>query len=174
LLYFVREKEDNHKIKRHEFLFSHNDIIDTFPIIIRAWYCFNKDLAPIRKHLIESIRFKKVFTSLDFLIIVQALEGYHRRFVDRNDNIFLKKRIEGLLGLFLDVHKVSNNPINVTHVVSSRHYYSHFYEKDGNVLDGVELFKLTEQLRVLLICCVLRLIGFDTKLIDKLLSKIYN
>lgn len=173
LLYFVREKEDNHKIKRHEFLFSHRDIIDTYPVIIRTWYGFNKDLAPIRKHLIESIKFKKVFTSLDFLIIAQALEGYHRRFVDKkNDKIFLKERIEGLLGLFLDVQKVSNYPINITHVVNSRHYYSHFYEKNDNVLDGLELFKLTEQLRVLLICCVLRLIGFDTKLINKLINNI--
>lgn len=171
LLYFVREKGDNHKTKRHEFLFNHKDIIDTFPVIIRAWYGFNKDLAPIRKHLIESIRLKKVFTSLDFLIIVQALEGYHRRFVDKNDKIFLKERIEGLFGLFLDVQKVSNNRINIAHVVSSRNYYSHFYEKNDNVLDGVELFKLTEQLRILLICCVLRLIGFDTTLINNLLDK---
>ncbi|MDP3441447.1 MAG: hypothetical protein Q8T08_01170, partial [Ignavibacteria bacterium] len=73
--------------------------------------------------------------------------------------------------LFKGVNKITNNPINITHVVSSRNYYSHFFDRNKNVLDGVKLFYLTNQLRNLLICCVLRLLGFDIGLTNKLLNE---
>lgn len=169
-LYFVVEKDKSVKPKRHQFLFTHKDIIDVFPEIIKKWYGLKQNLAPIRNHLISSIKTKKVFTSIDFLIIVQALEGYHRRFVDNKDKE-LRTRLGELISLFKTVNKIGNNPINITHVVSSRNYYSHFFEKKNNVLDGEELFNLTNQLRNLLICCVLHLIGFDIILTNKLLNK---
>ena len=44
-----------------------------------------------------------------------------------------------------------------------KHYYSHFMNKSQkpNTLDGIELYKLTGKLRILLICCVLSFIGMD-------------
>lgn len=169
-LYFIEEKQKIEKPKRHQFLFKHSDISDVFPEIIKKWYGIKENLAPIRNHLISSVKTKNVFTSLDFLIIVQALEGYHRRFIYKKDKE-LKTRLSELIDLFKGVNKITNNPINITHVVSSRNYYSHFFDRNKNVLDGVELFYLTNKLRNLLICCVLRLLGFDIGLTNKLLNE---
>jgi hypothetical protein len=173
-LFFIKELENIPKPKRYQFLFTYNDIEDVFPDIIKKWYALKEEFAPIRNHLIESIKTKKVFTSLDFLITIQALEGYHRRFIDvnnQNKRKILRNRINELINIFDSIRKIHNNPIDLTHIVKSRDYYSHFYKKDKNVLDGIKLFKLSNQLRTLLICCILRLIGLDLVLIDKLLNK---
>jgi hypothetical protein len=170
-LYFIEEKQKFDKPQRHQFLFKHTDISHIFPQIIKKWYGDKQNLAPIRNHLISSVKTKKVFTSLDFLIIVQALEGYHRRFIHKKDDKVLKTRLGELIDLFKGINKITNNPINITHVVSSRNYYSHFFDRNKNVLDGVKLFYLTNQLRNLLICCVLRLLGFDIGLTNKLLNE---
>lgn len=167
-LHFIDDKELL-KEKPHYFLFRYNDIENVYPIIIKKWYKSKENLAPIRNHLISSITPKRKFTSLDFLIIVQSLEGYHRRFIFKKDKD-LKIRLEELINKFSQVDKINNSPINLTHVVCSRNYYSHFFDKNKNVLDGKELYYLTIQLRNLLICCVLDLIGFDIKLINKLLN----
>jgi hypothetical protein len=170
-LYFIEDKEVISKNKSHHFLFGYKDIEAVFPDILKTWYNSKENLAPIRNHLIASIKPKKIFTSLDFLITVQSLEGYHRRFIDKNDKIVLRKRLGELIKLFGNVSKIKNKPINLTHVVNSRNYYSHFFNKNKNVLDGKELYFLTRQLRNLLICCMLNLIGFDVNLINKLLIK---
>ena len=173
-LFFIREQENIPKPKRYQFLFTYEEIKDVFPEIIKKWYSLKVEFTPIRNHLLESIKTKRVFTSLDFLIIVQALEGYHRRFIENvsgKKKIFLRTRIEEVLVLFDSVKKIHNNRINLTHVVKSRDYYSHFYKKDRKVLDSLELLKLTEQLRTLLISCTLRLTGFEMDLINRLLNK---
>jgi len=169
-LYFIEDKEITAINKSHHFLFKFQDIEPVFPDIIKKWYISKKSLAPIRTHLVSSIKPKIKFTSLDFLIIVQSLEGYHRRFIDSKDKT-LRTRLDELIKLFSGIKKIKNKPINLTQVVNSRNYYSHFFDKNKNVLDGKELFFLTKQLRNLLICCVLNLIGFEDNLINILLNK---
>ena len=170
--YRIEDKEAPIKYRSHQFLFTYQDIADMFPEIIKEWYSCSKNLTPIRNHLISSLEPKKVFTSLDFLIIVQSLEGYHHRFVDKsNKKIDLRNRLEELVFLFKDVDKVDKNFIELTHVVKSRNYYSHFYDKNKGVLEGKELYELTNKLRRLLICCVLSLIGFNIEKINVFLNK---
>jgi len=139
-LYFVKDEELSKQNKSHHFLFNYSDIEKEFPSIIKKWYRTKRNLTPIRNHLIASIKPKKVFTSLDFLIVVQSLEGYHRRFVKEKIIVSkgqseLKLRLDELIKSFDAVQKLQKNPINLTHVVKSRHYYSHFYNKDKNVLN---------------------------------------
>jgi hypothetical protein len=172
-LFFIEKRNTIKKPNSHEFLFTHNDIAEIFSGIIIKWFETEQNLAPIRKHLIESIKNKKVFTSLDFLIIIQALEGFHRRFIN-SGRIKLESRIIELYNLFNDVVKVNRTTLNTAQVVGSRGYYSHFYDKNSNVLEGIELFNLTEQLRIILICCVIQLIGFNKDLIAKLINKNLN
>lgn len=171
-LYFIKDREETVGRQTHEFLFKYQDIADVFPEIINKWYSCGKSLTPIRNHLMLSLEPKKKFTSLDFLIIVQALEGYHRRFISekRDDSLKLRNRLEGLIHLFKDVNKVSNSQIIIDQVVKSRNYYSHFFDKNNDVLEGVKLYELTNQLRFLLICCVLHLIGFNVEEMNKLLN----
>lgn len=68
------------EIKKHDFLFDYNLISEQYPKIIHKWYNDKEDIAPIRAHLIDSIQNTKIFSSIDFLIVVQALEGFCTRF----------------------------------------------------------------------------------------------
>ena len=175
------DKENVQKSNRTDFLFSFKDIEPDFENIIQKWYSSAKDLAPIRHHLIESIKSQKVFTSLDFLIVVQALEGYHTRFIEPNSEVSykkngpsLKERIESLITAFSsDVQKIAKLDLNLQLVVNTSDYYSHFFESDKKPLikEGIELFKTTEKLTVLLICCVLDLIGFSKQSINDIINK---
>lgn len=181
-LYYIDRKSSIVKIKKQkDFLFRYNQIEDVFPSIIKAWYNSSVDIAPIRGHLIESIKEKPYFTSLDFLIIVQALEGFHRRFIEkpkpsRSKKVFLKDRLAALLILFNDVDRIKKTRIDLKAVVQSRDYYSHFFNRSEKpeLKDGKELFELSKRLRLLLICCTLHLIGLDNSIINQLLNESYN
>lgn len=105
--------------------------------------------------------------------VIQAIEGYHRRFVNNNSRIYLSKRLEELYENFNDIKLITNNKVDIRKATASRNYYSHFYSKDGetNICEGFELFELTMNLKLLLICCTLDLIGFEKQEMDKLLSQ---
>jgi hypothetical protein len=152
--------------------FNYKRVENEFSDIIKKWYSFSKELAPIRSHLLSSIQRKPVFTSLDFLIIVQSLEGYHRRFVNvqKRDRIPLKKRLEELIQIYSEIQKIKDIDLNMEQVVDSRDYFSHFFQRSEktNIVDGLELFELTKKLRLLLICCVLDLVGFSKQKIDEI------
>ena len=131
---------------------------------------------PIRNHLFNSIQRKSVFTSLDFLIVVQALEGYHRRFVSfqKKGRITLKDRLEDLIQIYSsDVLKIKNSNLIVQVVVDTRDYFSHFFARNTkpNLVEGIELLELTMMLRLLLICCVLDLIGFTKQKINNIVER---
>jgi hypothetical protein len=162
------------KINSADFLFTYRDIKDDFESIIQKWYSSSKLLAPIRHHLLDSIIQKTTFKSIDFLIVVQALEGYHTRFIN-NDDSNLKQRLDELISRYSEsVKKISEFSFNTQYVVNTRNYYSHFYKKDNRPIieEGLELFKVTEELRMLLICCVLDLIGFSKDKINQIVNNI--
>lgn len=167
------EKSDVQKSKRTDFLFTFTDVKDDFENIIQKWYSSAKDLAPIRHHLINSIKPKKVFTSIDFLIVVQALEGYHTRFINKK-RISLQSRIEELITISSpNVLKIAKMAMDIKLVVNTRDYYSHFFESDKKeiIKEGIELFRITEKLSILLVCCILDLVGFDKTKINEIVKK---
>lgn len=156
-------------------VFNFKTIETEFSGIIKKWYSLSNELAPIRNHLLNSIQQKPVFKSLDFLIVVQALEGYHRRFIDLNkkDKISLKVRLEKLIQIYSsNVQKIESSNLNVQAVVDTRDYFSHFFARNTkhNLLEGIELFELTRKLRLLLICCVLDLMGFSKQKISDIVN----
>jgi len=166
-LYFNQFDQVKSNTSTRGFLFTHNQIENSFPNIIRKWFSFDTQMAPILKHLIESIKEKNIFNTGDFLIVVQALEGYATRFrpniPKKGKRITLIEQLEYLRNEFMYVQLIKSTPLDVAIVVNSRHYYSHFFNKKANVhvADGVELFKLTQSLKVILICCVLNETGFN-------------
>lgn len=165
------------------FLFNFDTIKEQYPNVIKKWFNEKMDLAPIRQHLIGSIKNKSVFSSVDFLIVIQSLEGFWWRFRDsyykRNNNISEKKNtnlstiLKELISEFEVVLLIKESFIDVGQTVDSRHYYSHLMDrkKKKNIVDGLELFELTRKLRQLLICCLLHFIGFDYLEIDTILNK---
>lgn len=66
LLNFIEEKEASIKKESFRYLFVHADIKTVFPYIIKRWYQSKEELAPIRHHLIASIKPKKYLQVLIF------------------------------------------------------------------------------------------------------------
>lgn len=157
--------------KKSDFLFKFSDISDDFEFIIKKWFEVSDDVAPIRNHLIESIKPNRKFSSVNFLIVIQALEGFHRKFRVQEWKK-LRVRLKSLVDEFSNIDEIKNiSELDIKQTVSSRDYYSHFLIDKENVLDGIELFHLTMKIKKLLICCVLNLVGFDNDKINKLLKK---
>ena len=172
-LFYVQRGVETVKTKELDFLISFSQIQDIFPEIIRKWYSDTSEIIPIRAHLVQSVKNKNVFDSTDFLIVIQAIEGFCIRFRKEQS---LTKELEDLLNEFKDVDKVKLLESEIKSAVDSRHYYSHFMNKSKkpNTLDGLELYILTKKLRILLICCLLNFIGIENKRINKLLNESNN
>lgn len=168
-----REVQITNKTKLENFLFRHDNIEAEFPEIIKKWHGFNKLLMPILNHLAASVKNKSTFTSVDFLVVCQAIEGYHIRFVEKNNNFRekLSRRVNDLKDRFKYIVKIRE--INIEAVRSSRNYYTHLSIESENdiVLTGHDLFNLTEKLRNLLICCVLKEMGFGDNKIKEIVDK---
>lgn len=164
------------RVKLQKPFFTYRDIESEFPSIIRDWYRVHTELTPIRRLLINTVSNKRVFTSLDFLIVVQALEGYHRRFVASSDKVRLRRRLSELYEMFHDINRIQAQQIDLATVVDSRNYYSHFYytNSSATIVDGFELYDITKKLKLLLICCVSRLVGFNNQDINTFFNKSGN
>lgn len=172
-LLYVQRSVTAVKTKEIDFLFTFSQIQDIFPEVIRKWYSETSDIIPIRTHLIQSVKSKNVFDSTDYLIVIQAIEGFCIRF--RKEQT-LTNELEDLLDEFKEIDKIIQSKIDIKAAVDSRHYYSHFMNKSKrpNTLDGIELYNLTKKLRILLICCLLNFIGIENKRINELLNKSNN
>lgn len=181
--FFDRQDTERQSIKAYDFLFNHATIKEIYPEILRKWYNEPMELAPIRGHLISSLEKKKIYSSVDFLIVVQAIEGFYRRF--RSAKYRKEHNIEGkassklhpmlteLLTEFSDIDLLKRNAIDIDAVVDSRIYFSHFMPKTNNLkaIDGWELLEEARKLRILLLCCVLSLLGFNNNQINDVLNQ---
>ncbi len=179
-------KQEQNLAEQRNFLFTYETIREEFQSIIKKWFQEQNDIAPIRHHLIECVRHKGTFSSVDFLIIIQAIEGFWWRF--RDEDYRLKNKITGkistrlktilnsLIDEFKGIMTLDLDKIEVNEVVDSRHYFSHFVPKAKKPFakDGIELYHLTNQIRKLLICCVLNFVGFSNEQINKIVKKSDN
>ena len=156
-----------------EYLFVYETIKDSFSSIIKKWYT-EKNMFPIRAHLIDSVGHKGVFCSTDFLTIIQAVEGFYCRF--REDGISLNKILSNLREEFKEISILEMSDPDIDYIRDSRHYYSHLLPpgKKPNVVDGHELYDLNHKLRKLLLCCILNFIGFDNNEINMIFAKSHN
>ena len=167
-------------------LFDYSTIKDVYPEIIAKWYNEPIEMAPIRDHLVTSLEKKHLYGSVDFLIVIQALEGFCRRFrskkyrkmhgLPERDYSDLLTIMGSLLDEFGNIELIQKCGIDKEEVVDSRNYYSHFMPKDKQpkALDGYELYKLTMRLRILLVCCVLSLYGFDNSRINEIMKESHS
>lgn len=172
---------NNHK-EKNDFLFKYNSIKGIYSDIIKAWYNLPSDMYPIRKHLIDSLKKKTIYGSTDFLIIIQAIDGFWWRFKDEKyrqvNNIPRKVKtslntiLDQLVTEFNDIELLIQANIDIEAVVDSRHYYSHFVplKKKPKTLDGIELFKESRKIRILLMCCILSFMGVDNSHINAIFN----
>lgn len=166
--------EATKKMKQIDMLFKHEDVADGFGEMYRRYWT-SQSIAQIWSNLIDSLEKKRVFTSNDFLVVIQALDGFAIRF--RKEQDFLSQ-LTVLRDEFGDIRRLNLSDADLEAAKGSRHYYSHILKlekkEERKALDGAELFGLTRKLRVLLICCVLNFLGMDNLKINELLNKCNN
>ena len=113
------------------------------------------------------------FDAPDFLIVAQALDGYHKRFINKKDGKDKRKyqeQIAAILREFDDVESIKKCHIDSKMMADTRNKYSHLFpdeEDEGKTIaKGAELFRLTQKAKILLSCCLLDLLGFSHADID--------
>lgn len=146
---------------------------ERMPDVLEKWMSDSDNLKPMKHHLVDSMVYKPVVGSVYFLQVVQAIEGVWWRFKDESykadKNISRRRQtplttiISETLDSLSDISKVSSMDIDIEAVVDSRNYYSHFVDrsKKPKTLDGMELYSLTEKLRIVLLCLILELLGLS-------------
>lgn len=174
-LFFVSEEryEKKDQFSIHHFLFDYKKIENNFETIMQKWHEKKENGEPIIQQLISSVTYRRFIKSADFLLVVQAIEGYYNRFEEETK---LGALLTKLYEKYNDIQIIKNNKPDIEQVVDSRHYYSHLLPvaKKKNVCKDFELFGLAEKLKPLLISCILTLIGFENKKINDLLSGYYE
>lgn len=141
------------------------------PLLFKIWHEYYERISPICKYLVYSLQKKKYFDVPDFLIIAQALDGYHKRFVNKKDGKDHRKYEDGikiLLKQFKGIEAIQKCQIDPMVLKDSRDKYSHLYPDDEKSLavDGDELYWLTEKCKILLTCCILNMMGLTNEEIN--------
>lgn len=168
LLLFMKDSSVDPK----EFtLIKFNELRLKVPLMFKSWHENYEKVSPISSYLIDSLRKKKTFDVPDFLIIAQALDGYHKRFVNKKRGRDHRKYEDGikiLLKQFHDVDSVQKCHIDPVVLKDSRDKYSHLYPDDEKTtaVEGEDLYWLTEKCKILLTCCILNLIGLTNEEIN--------
>lgn len=144
---------------------------DKLPTMLNQWHNNFDKMAPISSYLIDSLQKKSRFDVPDFLIIAQALDGYHKRFVNKKNGKDHQKYEDGiriLLEQFKDVECIQKCNIKPQVVTQSRDKYSHLLLDEDKPLavDGDDLYWLTEKCKILLTCCILNMLGLTNKEIN--------
>lgn len=158
-----------------DILLRYADIKDIYPSIIEKWFLEDEKMGPIKRHLIEVITDRRRYSSVKFLFMIQAVEGYYYRYV-KDEKISLKNILNAIIDSFKNVDAISRIKWDVDALVDSRHYYSHFFTrtKKPHTLFEKDLAIATSELRVLLICCMLRIMGFDNARINDIMKKCHS
>ena len=90
----------------------------------------------------------------------------------KNYRVSLSEEIIELLDEFSYVFKKHDLNINVDALKDTRDYYSHLLKvgEKANVKSGIELFRMTNLSRILLMCCVMQLIGMKKQTIEHIMD----
>ena len=174
------------KIEKFKFLFDYDQVADIYPQVIKKWFSNDWKFDAIRGHFLDSIEYHGAFSYINFLIVIQAVEGYGNRYLRKQVDAYKKtlpigtktKKLHNILTtvfrMFTDV-KVINQSTDLDAIVETRNYHSHLLSQRGKKwVDGLELYDLTDELRKVLICCIMSYLGFPNKMIDQLTTDTNN
>lgn len=175
-------KPNNKKIERHKFIFTYDQIKDKYPIAIKKWFTNDSKFDAIRAHFLDSIDYHGPFSYINFLVVIQAIEGFGRRYMKQQitayKNTLPKDRkvrplfeyVSAIFANYSDI-KCIKQDVKIDAITETRNYHSHLLpQRTKNVVDEIELYNLTEELRKLLICCIMTYMGFTNNEIDNLTS----
>lgn len=180
------KKPSDKKIDPYKFLFAYKQISDRYSDALKKWFTEDEQFNAIRGHFLDSIDYHGPFSYINFLVAIQAVEGYGRRYLEEEIKAYRKtlsgdQKKKALLNIlttvfsqYQGVRKVKQDT-NLEAIVEARNYHSHLLKRKGQPLVKTEeLFILTDELRKVLICCILAYLGFSNAEIDNLTNSTYN
>jgi hypothetical protein len=144
---------------------------DKLPFIYANWHNKFSYLAPICRYYFNTLS-NGDFDVPDFITIAQAIDGYHKRFVNKKDGKDIRQyphELQKLLDIFDGVEVIKMCNIDKDVFAELRHKYVHLYpdEEFKIKLSINDLYILTQKGIVLLTCCFLHLLGLDNQEINK-------
>ena len=184
----LHQKPSEKKINRSSFLFSYEQVIDRYQQALQKWFSEDEEFDAIREHFLDSIDYHAPFSYINFLVAIQAVEGYGRRYLKKEYNNFYKslspeekkssgyllKCLKTVFLLFKDV-KIVKQDTDLNAIVFARNYHSHLLPKQGEPSVDIEkLYHLTDELRKILICCIMSYLGFTNREIDEITNSSNN
>ncbi len=180
------QKPSDKKIDRYKFLFAYEQISERYSEALKKWYTEDEQFNAIRGHFLDSIDYHGPFSYINFLVAIQAVEGYGRRYLGEEIKEYRKtlngeQKKKALLNIlttvfsqYQGVRKVKQDT-NLEAIVEARNYHSHLLPRKGQPLINMEdLYYLTDELRKVLVCCVLSYLGFTVAEIDGLTNSSNN
>ena len=180
------QKPGSNKIEKYRFLFDYDRISVNYQNAIKKWYSKDKNFDAILGRFLDTIDYHGPFSYISFLVVIQAVEGYGRRFLYKEIEEYRnalpeKKKWASLHDILSTVFKhysnvkCINQKTNLDAIVDSRHYQSHLLRRKGkNTADIIELYGLADELRRVLVCCMLSYIGFTNEEINSITESSYN
>lgn len=167
-------KPSTKKIERHKFIFDYKSIEEQYPRALQKWFSNDRKFDAIRTHFLDSIDYHGHFSYINFLVVIQAVEGYGQRFIKKTKRRSLQEILTDIFRA-LDGVVCVNQDVDLGAIVATRHYHSHLLAKRSDkALDGINLYELTDELRKVLICCILSYIGFTKDQINDITKHTNN
>ncbi len=174
------------RIEKHLFIFDYEQIKDRYQEAIKQWFRKDDKFLAIRAHFLDSIDYHGPFSYINFLVVIQAVEGYGRRYLRQEIAAYRKtlpqnRKSRPLLEIlqtifkhFSDVKMIDQNT-DLEAIVQTRNYHSHLLpQKSQKTVEAFDLYDLTDELRKVLLCCVLSYLGLTNREIDDLTRQSHN
>ena len=164
-------------------LIRYDKLSGRLPSMLQQWHRNYKKIAPICTYLINSLESKSNFSAPDFLIVEQAVEGYFKRFHNKvktsngKDRTKLPDELQEMLNYFANVEKIKSLQIDLDVLTQTRDHYTHLIpdgEKPKAIKDMNELYSITQNLKLLLICCILDYLGLTSDEINECFKNSVN
>ncbi|RZK13189.1 MAG: hypothetical protein EOO46_00150 [Flavobacterium sp.] len=169
--YVYLERGAVSNIRNEGFLYNFSRIESKLPMLLKNWYDSTGDMFPIRVHLLEAILHKPSFRSTDFMTLAFAFEGFYHRFLKQKVSKTggLLNAVKNIQVIFKDLTFLNKIKVSGDEMNDSRNYYAHLFIKDPTkkILTGIELLKMTEKVKILLILSMLKQMGFEIPEIEK-------
>lgn len=168
-LLFKVERSDEAKFAS---VIKFDKLKERIPSYLQKWYADYDKISPIASYLVNSISHEGAFDSPDFLVVMQALEGYYKRFVHIQEGKKKTSNEEGLrklLNRFENVVVLKECDLDTSEIVQTRDYYTHLLPdgaKEKAITDGEDLLWLTAKCKILLLCCILDYMGMTQEEIN--------
>lgn len=166
-----------HKLIRYE------NLSERLPSMLRQWHSSYNKIAPICTYLTNSLESKSNFSAPDFLIVEQAVKGYFKRFHNNiktsngKGKTKLTDELQEMLNYFAGVEKTKSLQLDLEVLTQTRDHYTHLIpdgEKPKAIRDMNKLYSLTQNLKLLLVCCILDYLGLTSDEINECFANSLN